>query len=356
MKDQFHQTKFRYTNEAVGLFVLLTLLIFIAGLIYSGRVREWFSPGQTLRVLLPEDGLSGLTKGSTVEILGTKAGEVRDIVINPSEKMHADVRLDREMAVFVRSDSKATIRRTFGIAGDAYLEITRGFGKPLDWEFAVINAVSDRKPTDTVGEMIDEIREKVFPVIDDAQKAIQAFLTVAEELQDPDKGVQQLLASMNSIADRIDRGEGTIGRLLTEDTLVRDLESLIARLDAETGRLGPILDDLEATMQSVALFSTEFNPETGDIAEITRRLKAALASVEKIMKDLSQTTPRLPEIVKNVGDTTEALPVFVLQVQQVMVELERLIQQLQTSWLLGGRRSGADSQTAARLSPLEVKP
>ena len=355
MKNQLQQSKFRYTNEAVGLFVLVTLLIFVAGMIYSGRVREWFNPGEKLRVLLPDDGLSGLTVGSTVEILGTKAGEVRNIVINPSEKIHADVRIDRQMAVFVRSDSKATIRRTFGIAGDAYLEITRGFGKPLDWEFAVISAVSDRKPTDTVGEMIDEIREKIFPVIDDAQKAIQAFLKVAEELQDPDKGVQQLLANINSITDRIDRGEGTIGRLLTEDKLVREMESLIARLDAETGRLGPIFDDLEATMQNVAAFSTEFNVESGDIPQITRRLKEALASVEKIMKDLSQTTPQLPEIVKNVGDTTETLPVFVLQVQQVMVELERLIKQLQTSWLLGGG-SGGDSQTAARLSPLEVKP
>ena len=355
MKNNLQPTKFRYTNEAVGLFVLLTLLIFVVGLIYSGRVREWFNPGETLRVLLPDDGLSGLTTGSTVEILGTKAGDVRDIVINPSEKIYADVRIDREMAVFVRSDSKATIRRTFGIAGDAYLEITRGFGQPLDWKFAVISAVSDRKATDTVGELIDEIREKVFPVIDDAQKAIQAFLTVANELQDPDKGVQQLLANMNSIADRIDRGEGTIGRLLTEDNLIRDLESLVARLDTETGRLGPVLDNLEATMQNVAEFSTQVNAQSGDIPEITRSLKEALASAETVMKDLSQTTPQLPKIAKNVGDTTDTLPVFVLQVQQLTVELERLIKQVQSSWLLGGG-SGEVSQTAGRLSPLEVQP
>ena len=120
MTDKLQPTKFRYTNEAVGLFVLMTLLIFIAGLIYSGRVSEWFNPGETLRVLLPDDGLSGLTRGSTVEILGTKAGEVREIVINPSEKIYAEVRIDREMALFVRSDSKATIRRTFGIAGDRF--------------------------------------------------------------------------------------------------------------------------------------------------------------------------------------------------------------------------------------------
>jgi phospholipid/cholesterol/gamma-HCH transport system substrate-binding protein len=355
VKDEFEQSKFRYTNEAVGLFVLLALLIFVAGLIYSGRVREWFNPGETLRVVLPEEGLSGLAKGSTVEILGTKAGEVRDIVINPNEKMHADVRIDREMAVFVRSDSKATIRKTFGIAGDAYLEITRGFGEPLDWEFAVINAVSDRKATDTVGELIDEVRDKVFPIIDDAQKAIEAFLTVAEELKDPNKGVQQLLADMNSIADRIERGEGTVGRLLTEDKLVRDLESLIAQLDTETKRMGPILDDLKTTIQNVSAFSTQFGDPTGDIPQITRSLKEALASAEAVLKDLSQATPQLPKIAKNVDDTADTVPILVLQVQQVLVELERLIKQLQTSWLLGGG-SRQDAQATGRLSPLEVKP
>jgi len=353
--DKLQPTKFRYTNEAVGLFVLMTLLIFIAGLIYSGRVSEWFNPGETLRVLLPDDGLSGLTRGSTVEILGTKAGEVQEIVINPSEKIYAEVRIDREMALFVRSDSKATIRRIFGIAGDAYLEITRGFGKPLDWEFAVISAVSDRKPTDTVGELIDEIREKVFPVIDSAQKAIQAFLTVANELQDPDKGVQQLLANANSIADRIDRGEGTIGRLLTEDKLVRDMESLIAGLDAETRRIGPILDDLKTAMQNIADLSARFNAYSGDIPEIARSLQEALASAEVVLKDLAQTTPQLPKIVKNVRDATDTLPVFVLQVQQIMVELERLIKQLQSSWLLGGK-TGQMHPPNERISPLEVRP
>jgi hypothetical protein len=61
---------------------------------------------------------------------------------------------------------------------------------------------------------------------------------VAKELQDPDKGVQQLLANLNSISDRIDRGEGAIGRLLTEDKLVRDLEALVARMSL-------IFDDLK---------------------------------------------------------------------------------------------------------------
>ena len=348
MKEMLPQTRFRYTNEAVGLFVLLSLLIFVAGFLYSGQVRKWFNPGETLKVVLPDDGLFGLTEGSSVEILGTKAGEIRDIVINPDQKIHATARIESDMAVFIRSDSKATIRKTFGIAGDAYLEITRGQGEPLDWEFAVITVQSDRKTSDTLAELIEELRAKVMPVIDDAHKAIIMLTTVAKDLQDPDKGVQQLLANLNSIADKIDSGEGAIGRLLTEDKLVRDIETLIARM-------GPLFDDLEKTIQNVSEFSKEFDIETGDIPQITRSLKKALASMETVMKDLSQTTSQLPQIVENVGDTTDAAPVLVLQVQQVMVELERLIQQLQSHWLLGGG-SGQPTQTATRISPLEVNP
>jgi phospholipid/cholesterol/gamma-HCH transport system substrate-binding protein len=348
LKETLKQPKFRYTNETVGLFVLIILLIFVAGLIYSGQVRKWFNPGETLKVVLPDEGLFGLTEGSTVEILGTKAGEVRDIVINPDQKIHANVRIDSDLAVFVRSDSKATIRKTFGIAGDAYLEITRGTAEPLDWEYAVLTVESDRSTSDTISEMIEELRAKVMPVVDDAHKAILMLTAVAKDLQDPDKGVQQLLANLNSIADKIDSGEGTIGRMLTDDKLVRNLEGLVARL-------GPIVDDLKTTMQNVSEFSTQFNIETGDIPEITRRLKETLASMEMVMQDIRQTTPQLPKIVKNVGDTTDSVPVLVLQVQQVMVELERLITKLQSSWLLGGG-SGRPPQTATRISPLEVSP
>jgi phospholipid/cholesterol/gamma-HCH transport system substrate-binding protein len=348
LKETLKQPKFRYTNETVGLFVLIILLIFVAGLIYSGQVRKWFNPGETLKVVLPDEGLFGLTEGSTVEILGTKAGEVRDIVINPDQKIHANVRIDSDLAVFVRSDSKATIRKTFGIAGDAYLEITRGTAEPLDWEYAVLTVESDRSTSDTISEMIEELRTKVMPVVDDAHKAILMLTAVAKDLQDPDKGVQQLLANLNSIADKIDSGEGTIGRMLTDDKLVRNLEGLVARL-------GPIVDDLKTTMQNVSEFSTQFNIETGDIPEITRRLKETLASMEMVMQDIRQTTPQLPKIVKNVGDTTDSVPVLVLQVQQVMVELERLITKLQSSWLLGGG-SGRPPQTATRISPLEVSP
>jgi hypothetical protein len=55
------------------------------------------------------------------------------------------------------------------------------------------------------------------------------------------------------------------------------------------------------------------------------------------------------------GDATDSIPVLMLETQQVMAELEQLLKQLQSSWLLGGK-AGRTSSESTRISPLEVKP
>ncbi|MCP4630999.1 MAG: hypothetical protein GY850_46945 [bacterium] len=64
------------------------------------------------------------------------------------------------------------------------------------------------------------------------------------------------------------------------------------------------------------------------------------------MEDISRSTPQLPRIAKNVSDATNNVPVVMLQTQQVMGELEQLIKQLQSHWLLG--RQEGEKQPASR--------
>ena len=196
MKETSQQTRFRYANQFVGVLVLLTVLIFGMAFLFSGRVREWLDPGGRLKVILPSAGLFGLSEGSAVEVLGTKAGKVIRIVISPDQQMHAEVQIQSDMKAFVRRDSEAVIRKQYGVAGDSFLYISRGIGEPLDWKYAVITAVAERAPTESIGKILDDVRTKVFPILDDTQKAIHVFLTVVEELQDPEGNMQQLFANL----------------------------------------------------------------------------------------------------------------------------------------------------------------
>jgi len=349
------QTTFRYANHLVGVIALLTVLMFAVSFMFSGRVRQWLNPGARLKVILPSAGLFGLSEGAVVEILGTKAGQVRRIVIDPQQQIYADVQIQNNMKGFVRSDSSAVIRKRFGVAGDSFLDISRGFKAPLDWEYAVITATADRAPTESVGELLEELRLKIFPMIDDTQLVIRALLAVVKQMQNPQGDLQQFLVNINTISGKIGRGEGLVGRLLFEEKLVDDIEQMVVLLKNSMQRLDPLLDDLETTSGNVSQISTRINEQTGDLPEIIRSLKEALVSVQAVMNDLSRASPQLPRIAANVGQATDSVPVLLLQTQQVMAELESLIKQLQSNWLLGGSAPGTQ-QTPSRISPAEVNP
>jgi phospholipid/cholesterol/gamma-HCH transport system substrate-binding protein len=351
----YQHTRFRYGNQAVGIFVILTVIIFFAAFLFSGQVREWLDPGERIKVILPSDGLFGLSEGAEVEILGTEAGKVIRIVINPDQQMHAVVQIQSDMKAFVRRDSTAVIRKKYGVAGDSYLYISRGSGEPLDWKYAVITAVADRAPTESMGAILDDLRANVFPILEDTGQAIRGFQAIVKELQDPEGDMQQLFANLNIISAKISRGGGTVGRLLSEDALIKEVEALISLLSKNIARLEPLFDELETSVGNVSKISANINKQSKDLPEVTLKLKEVLGSVKTVMDNLSKTTPQLPRIAANMGDATDSIPVLMLETQQVMAELEQLLKQLQSSWLLGGK-SGQNSRASNRISPLEVKP
>jgi phospholipid/cholesterol/gamma-HCH transport system substrate-binding protein len=351
----YQHTRFRYANQAVGVFVILTVIIFFTAFLFSGQVREWLDPGERIKVILPSDGLFGLAEGAEVEILGTRAGKVIRIVISPDQQMHAEVQIQSDMKAFVRRDSTAVIRKKYGVAGDSFLYISRGSGEPLDWKYAVITAVADRAPTESMGAILDDLRAKVFPILEDTGQAIRGFQAIVKELQDPEGDMQQLFANLNIISAKISRGEGTLGRLLSEDALIKEVEALISLLNENMARLDPLFNELETTVANVSKISANINKPTKDLPEVTLKLKEVLGSVKTVMDDLSKTTPQLPRIAENMRDATDSIPVLMLETQQVMAELEQLLKQLQSSWLLGGK-SGQKSRASTRISPLEVKP
>ncbi|MGH6915086.1 MAG: MlaD family protein, partial [Geminicoccales bacterium] len=278
--------------------------LLVAAVIQAGVLHDWFRPSVVLRVILPEEGVGGLSRGAPVEILGTRAGEVTRIVIDPNQQMHAEVRLEEDMQTYVRSDSKAVIRKRFGVAGDSYLDISRGSGEQLDWTYAVITASLDRPPTENLGAMMDEIKQKVLPIIDETQRSVQLLAAVME---------------------RLERGEGTVGRLLADDRLMRDLESTAANAKASTEAVPKILG----------------------------RVDESLAVLQKAARDLARATPRMPKIARNVEETSEGLPMLLLQARAATAELQQLVVQLRGHWLIGG--GGADG-TATRLPPTAVRP
>jgi phospholipid/cholesterol/gamma-HCH transport system substrate-binding protein len=226
-----------------------------------------------------------------------------------------------------------SIRRQFGIAGAAYIYISRGSAAELDWRYAVISATSERGPTDTIGQVVDELRGKIIPLIDDIQKAVQAFTAVAQRAVDPAGPLEQTMAAAAGIARRVEKGEGVAGRLVANEKIAADLEGTLLNLRELAGQLE----------------RTSKDPRVG---EILQRTNSILTSLQTTTRGLAETTPKISQ---NVVSTTDALPAMLLQAELAAHELELLLAQLRHHWLFGGSGSPA-APASGRTPAVKVSP
>jgi phospholipid/cholesterol/gamma-HCH transport system substrate-binding protein len=313
----------RNTDEWVGLLVLASIGLFLAAALHAGLLSDWFRSTEKLRIMLPESGSQGLSPGADIQVLGTRVGTVRRVVVDPSQRMYAEAELDQQATPFIRRDSKAVVKKQFGVAGAAYLEIARGKGAPLDWSYAVIDAETERDPTENIGAMVDQVKQMVFPILEDAARMVRALAETA---------------------DNIAQGHGNIGRLVKQEELADQLTQTLNNLKTATEQLNASLANVKD------LTTTAVGPD--GLPALLRRADASLASVQKATQDLARATPQLPAITRDVGASTANLPALLTQSQTTAAQLEKLLEQLRHTWPL----SSSATPEPGRLPPGEVRP
>jgi len=323
----------RYADEWVGLLVVAAVAAFLGAILHAGVLRDWFRPVSHLCIVLPETGVAGLSVGADVEVLGTHAGVIRRVIISPNQQMYAEAEIDDQARAFIRRDSQGTIRRRYGVAGAAFVDVSRGKGAELDWDYAVIQAVTERDPTESIGALIDQARQKIFPILDDAGRSTKALADVMEHMQ---------------------KGEGDVGRLLTDETMVRDIEAIVAKASGIVSDLGQLVSELQLAASNVKNLSQGINARNGGVPGLLHRADATLATLQQSMRDLALATRRAPQIVHSVELGARDLPGLLTQTQQTAHQLEELAIQLRGLWLLGG--GGKPSPQSTRLPTHEVRP
>jgi phospholipid/cholesterol/gamma-HCH transport system substrate-binding protein len=326
--------RLRHTEELVGFLVLAAILVLLGAMLQAGLLGRWFQPTSTLRIVLPGTGGGGLAKGAEIEVLGTHAGTIRRIVINPSQGMYAEAEIDDQIRDVIPRNSTALIRRRFGIAGAAYVEIKRGSGPPMNWSYALMDATTERAATDNVSALIDEMREKIFPILTDAGRAMH---------------------SVAAMLEGVERGEGNIGRAFVDQTLMRNTEAVLAGV----GEAVKSLDRLLVRLQDVAADAGTLVKSVGDgktgVPGFLRQVDRILADFRPAMRDFGKAATRAPAISRNVEETSQNLPAVLVQTQMTAQQLEKLLQQLRGHWLLGGGGDSA-SPESRRLAPTQARP
>jgi phospholipid/cholesterol/gamma-HCH transport system substrate-binding protein len=269
--------KFRYVNEIVGTFVLVVMAALIAGIILAGRAQDWFEPVREIRLEFPEEGSLGLQQGAEIQILGATVGRVGKIRVKDDGSMYTTLAIKGDFIRFVREDSRAVIKKKFGVAGDAFVEITQGRGAPLG-EDAAMQATRDTELLEIAQEILKRIQEAIVPLLDEHTK-------LAAELRNPDGALMKLLANLETVSRGLAEGEGSAGQLLRDPAVAQKIEQL-------------------------------------------------LTDVRAILADIKAATARLPAMAETVGGEVDALPGTVAQANETLRESERLIEGIQRHWLI----------------------
>jgi len=296
----------RHINQITGLFVLLALLIAGLGIYMVGQVQHWFERTITFNLLLPEEGCYGLKPGAIVLVMGTEAGEVTNIEITPDDRMTASTAVRQDFARFIGTDSRATIKKTFGVAGDAFVEIGGQRGKPLPTG-ALIETVVDAAVSDMLQETLEQIRTEALPAMRGIRLAAENHAQLVVTLEKP---ILKALETLNSITAKIDKGEGLAGRALADKQMADDVSNMIKQ------------------------------------ANIT------LEETRKVSENLTRVTALMPDTIKNINDQVKLLSGVIIQTQTTLREIQRLTEATQRHWLIRGYVE--DDQTYMRVSPKEV--
>jgi phospholipid/cholesterol/gamma-HCH transport system substrate-binding protein len=283
--------KFRYVNEIVGTFVLLIVALLVAGIIFAGHAQEWFTPIRRYNVDFPVEGSLGIQKGAAVEILGTTVGKVDKIVVEEDGRMAGVVTVKGDFIRFVRTDSKAIVKKRFGVAGEAFIEITEGKADPLSPEFNLM-ASKDTELTEMLEELLNQIRETTVPAITNIQHTVVEYGQLAADLRSPTGPLMSLFANLEKITAGLEKGEGSAGKILRDPQMANDLKGILDKVNE------------------------------------------SLDEVKRIVADVQRTTAQLPPMAQKVGSEMDDLPGLVLQTQETIRESERLIEGIQRHWLI----------------------
>jgi len=249
-----------WSELRVGLFVLVGLLILAAGIFYVTGAG-FFGPKYRIKTYLPE--VSGLSTGAPVRLDGVEVGNVDQIRLVPREpgkspeRMHnieVGMRIDRKYQNDILTDSAASLV-TEGLLGNRYVTITRGYtGVPLKEGQAVPG--TEEKAIKEVVERSADVLTNLQALSDDVEDLVHGVQrgrgTLGKLLTDEQayNHLSSILTKGDQIVSNVQAGQGTVGKLImTDDTSVKadkaldQINTILADLRAQKGTMGKLLYD-----------------------------------------------------------------------------------------------------------------
>jgi phospholipid/cholesterol/gamma-HCH transport system substrate-binding protein len=277
--------------------VMATVLIFLL----SGS-GGFFWQRYSLKTTFAD--IAGLKEGAPVRVAGVEVGSVSELNF-VGDQVEVVMEVNKDHRSRITSQSLASLG-SVSLLGEAALDITAASeGTPIpEWGY-----VRSGRATGTIGDVAAQAStaiEQTTALVSDlrAGRGTVGQLLTDERLY---KELTSLVGAAHDVTDAITKGGGTMSRLLNDPTAAKSLEASLgnfeavtARIRAGEGSLGKLLND-DALSQSLTSMSSNLEAITGRInrgegsagklvsdTELYNRLNSLSDRIDKLMAGLQQ--------------------------------------------------------------------
>lgn len=308
-----------FSQLRVGIFVLFGLAI-LAFLILNSTGD--FNPfEEKLRLKARFAAADGLREGSEVQLAGVRIGEVSEVNLLPPDspedaKIEAVLIVDQELngrpiTERIRTDSTAQLIATSILANDKLINVTPGTSQGSavaeDHILDSREAISINQLTRTGNELLEQINKLSVPANEILTKANRGEGTLGQIINDEslyrnlDTAVAETrltVIKLQNTIDKINRGDGSAGKLLNDPALYDNLNRTIGQIEAISqdlrsgrGTAGKFLTDdavyneTRAAISDLRVTSSKLNAVADDFRLITQDLYAGKGTAGKLLRD-----------------------------------------------------------------------
>lgn len=300
--------KLTFSKLRVGIFVLFGLTV-LAFLILNSTGD--FNPFEKkLRLKARFAAADGLREGSEVQLAGVRIGKVEEVILLPPDspeefKIEAVMGVDQELngspiTDRIRTDSNAQLVNTTLLSNDKMINISPGTAKgaPVS-ENDILESrvgISINQLTQTGNDLLEQINKLAVPANEILNKANQGEGTLGSLVNDEslyrnlDATVAETKLTMTKLQttlEKVNRGGGTAGKLLNDPALYDSLNKTVVQLEA-------ISNDIRSGRGTVGKFVTDdalYNETRAAIID----LRTSAAKINGIADDFKLISTDLAE-------------------------------------------------------------
>jgi len=238
---------------------LFFALVFVAAFVLFEMVGggRFFGSGIPIKARFNTAG--DLKVGDPVKLAGVDIGRVQAIRIADGK---VEISMTVEPAAGVRTDSKASIKFT-GLMGQNFMAID--FGSQTAPVVSTGALLESREQPDLAA-----IMSKLESAADGMQNMTKSFSgeeftkllgPMTDMIKDNQPRIASILSNVDSLTTGMNQGEGTLGRLLKQDTFYVQTLQAVTNLIAST-------EDLKVTLSSTRQIVSDMNSGKGTIGRL----------------------------------------------------------------------------------------